>query len=113
MKQKEVTFATSVAIARIKRKRKMDNAKYPLLERVGWRTYFYFTQADGSYYTNIIKACINRKKNKIVEADKLYCFEYDHKRDGWFIEDHYDLVDHIEDLFEEYFKKYVEKEWSK
>lgn len=31
----------------------------------------------------------------------------------WFIEDHYDLVDHIEDLFEEYFKKYVEKEWSK
>lgn len=113
LKQKDVTHATVRAIANIKRTKIMDGVKYPLLERTGWRTYFYFTKADGSYYTRIIRACMDRKKNKIVQADKLFCFEYDHKRDGWFIEDIPELIDHIEDLFEDYYKKYVEPEWSK
>ena len=91
----------------------MADVKYPYVHRTGWKTYFYFTRAEGAYYTNIVKECLNRKGNKIIEAEKLFCFEYDHKRDGWFIDDVVELTDHVEDLFWEYYRKYVEPEWKK
>lgn len=90
----------------------MEGVKYPLVERRGWAVYFYFTRATGYSYNKILGACINRKRNKIVEADKLFCFEYDHKRDGWFIENIPELSDHIEWLFWDYFETYVEPAWK-
>lgn len=113
LKQKEVNQAVGVALTNIKRKKRMRDVKYPLVNRVGWRTYFYFTNADGAYYTQIVKACLSRKGNKVIEADKLFCFEYDHKRDGWFIEDIPELTDYVEELFWEFYDKYVAPEWEK
>lgn len=113
LKQKEVTQAVGAAISNIKRKKRMEGVKYPLLDRIGWKTYFYFTKAEGVYYTTIIKACLNRKKKEVIKQDKLFCFEYDHKRDGWFIENISELTDYVEELFEEYYIKHVMPEWNK
>lgn len=113
LKQKEVQQAFGTAVANIKRRKQMANMKFPLLDKKGYKIYFYFTDATDAYYSNILGEIMRRKSNKIVEAPRLFCFDYDHKRDGWFINDIPELVDRIEDLFEEYYDEYVEPELKK
>lgn len=113
LKTKEVQQAFSTAVTNIKRRKHMANMKFPLLEKKGYKIYFYFTDATDTYYSNILGEIMRRKSNKIVEAPRLFCFDYDHKRDGWFIDDVPELVDRIEDLFEEYYDERVAPELKK
>lgn len=108
LKAKEVQQAFGTAVFNIKRTKRMANMKYPLLEKNGYKILFYFTDATDVYYHHILGKIIQRKKNKIVQEQQLYCFEYDHKRDGWFINDIPELIDRIEDLFDDYFVEFVE-----
>ena len=113
LKAKDVYEAAGAAISNIKRTKRMADMKYPLLDKRGYTIRFYFTNATGGYYQSIIEAFMKRKRNIKVEADKLYCFEYNHKEDGWFVEDIKELTDFIEDRFDKYFKKYVEPQIKK
>lgn len=108
LKTKDVQLAFRLAVLNTKRTKRMADMKYPLLEKKGYKFLFYFTDATGVYYDNILGQIVRRKKNTIVKAPYLYCFEYDHKRDGWFIDDVPELTDRIEDLFDDYFTQYVE-----
>ena len=88
--------------------------KYPFTDkRNTWTWYIYFTDSDGLQYQNIIGKFVRRKKNKIVEASQLFCFNFDYRRDAWFIDDVSELIDRIEDLFQEYYDKYVVPELRK
>lgn len=113
LKQKEVQQAFGSAVFNIKRTKRMSDMKFPLVDKKGYRILFYFTDATDIYYSNVLGALTKRKGSKIVEAPRLFCFEYDHKRDGWFIDDIPELIDRIEDLFDEYYEKSVVPELKK
>lgn len=113
LKKTEVQQAMGLAIACIKKLKGMSMMKYPLVDKQGYRIRFYFTDATDVYYKNILGQILKRKKNKIVEAPMLFCFEYDHKRDGWFIDNIPELTVRIEDLFSDYYNKYVKNELKK
>lgn len=106
LKPKQVEQAIGIAIVNIKRTKKMEHMRYPLLDKRGYHVRFYFTNTTGAKYTNIIKLFLNRKRTK-VEADGLYCFEFNHKQDSWFIEDVNELAEYIQVMFNDYYNKYV------
>lgn len=113
LKTAQVQEAMGYAVACIKKLKGMSMMKYPLTDKQGYKIRFYFTDATDVYYQNILGKIIKRKKNKIVEAPMLFCFEYDHKRDGWFIDNVPELTTRIEDLFSDYYKETVEPELRK
>lgn len=113
LKPKEVEEAFGLAVANIKRQKRMENMRYPLLDKKGYRIYLYFTITTGSAYTQIIKFIINRKKGKIVKAAGLFCFQFNYKNDAWFINEISELAEYIQVLFSDYYKKYVEPELKK
>ena len=108
MKPKQIQEAMTQAIANIKRTKRMQNMKYPLTDkRNNYVWYFYFTDAEDLYYTAVLDAVVHRKKNKLIEAPQLFCFDFDYKRDAWFIDEVPELIDRIEDLFDDYYTKTV------
>lgn len=108
MNSSDVQKAMTYALANIKRLKKMSMMKYPLTDkRNNWVWYIYFTDADGVYYQNILGECVRRKKNKQIHAPQLFCFDFDYRRDAWFIDNIPELIDRIEDLFQDYYDKHV------
>ena len=102
------------SLINIKKRKQMSMMKYPLTDkRHVYTLYFYFTDAEGLYYQQIIGECVHRKKNKKIEAPMLFCFDFDYRRDAWFIDDVAELSDRIEDLFQEYYDEYVYPELKK
>lgn len=114
MNKNKIQEAMTHAISNIKRSKKMSMMKYPLMDkRNNYTWFFYFTDAEGLYYQTIIGECVRRKKNRKIEAPQLFCFDFDYRRDAWFIDNVPELIDRIEDLFQDYYDSAVVPELRK
>lgn len=107
LKQYEVHEAYELLGEMVKQREYAKNIKIPLIEKKKYKLYFYVTINTKSMYQKTIAILLAKGKDEIAKYDGLYCFQYDYKRDGWFIDDWEELAWYLTAEFDEFYEKHI------